>query len=157
MMTAHTLTEAQLKDYSIKQALAGNTAGARQTANEMVDGAYLREVWQTILFVEADRRGVQGVKETILSCPDHSLLACHSYRELPFTFVKAGDVSGAIEIATAMGDVGVLPLIGIAVHLAGKGDFMGMRDALSHIDDEGLRTLVMNNVQDYQSKDMSHA
>lgn len=145
MMTAQTPTDEQLKDQAIRQALAGDTTEARQTANEIVDKRYLREAWQMMLFVESERGNVQAVKDTIVSCPDPSLLASHFYLELPQVFVKAGDRSGAIEIAKAMGDAGVLPLIGIAAHLAEDGDIAGVREALSHID-EDLRAMIMRKV-----------
>jgi hypothetical protein len=144
-MPTQTLTDEQLKDQAIRQALAGDAAGARRSANEIIDRRYLREAWQMMLFVESERGNVQAVKDTIVSCPDPSLLASHFYLELPQVFVKAGDRSGAIEIAKAMGDAGVLPLIGIAAHLAEDGDFVGVREALSHID-EDLRMMIMRKV-----------
>jgi hypothetical protein len=151
MMPSQTLTDEQLKDQAIRQALAGDTAGARQTASEIVDKRYLREAWQMMLFVESERGNVQAVKDTILSCPDPSLLASHFYLELPKVFIKAGDRSGAIEIAKAMGDAGVLPLIGIVAHLAEDGDIVGVREALSHVD-EDLRAMIMRKVSAYQPK-----
>ncbi|CUS39416.1 hypothetical protein [Candidatus Nitrospira nitrificans] len=151
MMPTQTPTDAQLKDQAIRQALAGDTVGARQTVSEMVDRRYLREVWQMMLFIESERGNVQSVKDTIVSCPDPSLLASHFYLELPQVFVKAGDRSGAIEIAKAMGDAGVLPLIGIAAHLAEDGDIAGVREALSHVD-EDLRAMIMRKVSAYKAK-----
>jgi hypothetical protein len=151
MMPTQTPTDAQLKDQAIRQALAGDTTEARQTANEIVDRRYLREAWQMMLFVESERGNVQAVKDTIVSCPDPSLLASHFYLELPQVFVKAGDRSGGIEIAKAMGDAGVLPLIGIVAHLAEDGDIAGVREALSHVD-EDLRAMVMRKVSAYQPK-----
>ncbi|MDF0665201.1 MAG: hypothetical protein P0119_03900 [Nitrospira sp.] len=150
MIPTLTPTDEQLKDQAIRQAVTGDTAGARQTANDIVDRRYLREAWQMMLFAESERGDVQTVTDTIRSCPDPSLLASHFYLELPQVFVKAGDRSGAIEIATAMGDAGVLPLIGIAAHLAQDGDLEGVRDALSHIDDEGLRAMILRKVSVYQ-------
>ncbi len=152
MMPTQTPTDAQLKDQAIRQALAGDTTEARQTTNEIVDKRYLREAWQMMLFIESERGNVQAVKDTIVSCPDPSLLASHFYLELPQVFVKAGDRSGAIEIAKAMGDAGTLPLIGIAAHLAQDGDVAGVREALSHIDDEDLRTMIVRKVSAYQPK-----
>ena len=152
MMPTQTLTDEQLKDQAIGQALASDTIGARQTVSGIVDRRYLREAWQMMLFVESERGNVQAVKDTILSCPDPSLLASHFYLELPQLFIKAGDRSGAIEIAKAMGNAGVLPLIGIAAHLAQDGDTEGVRDALLHIDDEDLRTMIMRKVSAYQPK-----
>jgi hypothetical protein len=151
MMSTQTPTDAQLKDQAIRQALAGDTTEARQTANEIVDKRYLREAWQMMLFIDSERGNVQAVKDTIVSCPDPSLLASHFYLELPQVFVKAGDRSGAIEIAKAMGDAGVLPLIGIAAHLAEDGDIVGVREALSHVD-EDLRAMIMRKVSVYQPK-----
>jgi hypothetical protein len=150
-MPTQTPTDAELKDQAIRQALAGDMVGARQTVSEMVDRRYLREAWQMMLFVESERGNVQAVKDTIVSCPDPSLLASHFYLELPQVFVKAGDRSGAIEIAKAMGDAGVLPLIGIAAHLAEDGDIVGVREALSHID-EDLRAMIMRKVTVYHPK-----
>lgn len=146
MMTTQTPTDEQLKDQAIRQALVGDTAGARRTASDIVDKRYLREAWQMMLFIESERGDVRAVKDMIISCPDPSLLASHFYLDLPQVFVKAGDRSGAIEIAQAMGSYGVLPLIGIAAHLAEDGDFLGVREALSHIDDEGLRTMIISRV-----------
>jgi hypothetical protein len=151
MMPTQTPTDEELKDQAIRQALAGDTTEARQTANEIVEKRYLREVWQMLLFIESERGNVQAVKDTIVSCPDPSLLASHFYLELPQVFVKAGDRSGAIEIAKAMGDAGVLPLIGIAAHLAEDGDIVGVREALSHVD-EDLRAMIMRKVNVYQTK-----
>lgn len=144
-MPTQTPTDEQLKDLTIRQTLAGDVGGARQTAGEIADRKCLREAWQMMLFVESERGNVQAVTDTILSCPDPSLLASHFYLELPQVFVKAGDRSGAIEIAKAMGDAGVLPLIGIAAHLAQDGDIEGVREALSHID-EDLRAMIMRKV-----------
>ena len=145
MMPTETLTDEQLKDQAIRRALAGDIEGARQTANGIVDRRYLREAWQMLLFVESERGNVQAVKDTIVSCPDPSLLASHFYLDLPQVFVKAGDRSSAIEIAKAMGDAGVLPLIGIVAHLAQDGDIEGVREALAHID-EDLRAMIMRKM-----------
>ncbi|MBL8038014.1 MAG: hypothetical protein JSS38_04490 [Nitrospira sp.] len=150
MMPTHTPTDEELKNQVIRQVLAGDTAGAQQTANEIADHRYLRDAWQMMLFVESERGNVQAVKDTILSCPDPSLLASHFYLELPQLFIKAGDRSGAIEIAKAMGNAGVLPLIGIAAHLAQDGDMAGAHDALSHMEDEDLRTMILRKVIAYQ-------
>jgi hypothetical protein len=92
------------------------------------------------------------VKDTIVSCPDRSLLASHFYLELPQVFVKAGDRSGAIEIAKAMGEAGTLPLIGVAAHLAQDGDVAGVREALSNLEDEDLRTMILRKVSSLQPK-----
>ncbi|OQW48225.1 MAG: hypothetical protein A4C66_14580 [Nitrospira sp. HN-bin3] len=146
MMSTHTPTDEELKNQVIRQALSGDMAGARQTANEITDKRYLRDAWQMMLFVESERGNVQAVKNTILSCPDSSLLSSHFYLELPQLFIKAGDRSGAIEIAKAMGNAGVLPLIGIAAHLAQDGDMLGAHDALAHIEDEDLRAMILRKV-----------
>ncbi len=150
-MPTQTPTDEQLKNQAIRQALAGDTVEARQTVSGMVDRRCLREAWQMMLFIESERGNIQAVKDIIVSCPDPSLLASHFYLELPQVFVKAGDRSGAIEIAKAMGNAGVLPLIGIAAHLAQDGDVEGVREALSHID-EDLRAMIMRKVNAYPQK-----
>ncbi|HSA84817.1 MAG TPA: hypothetical protein VLE46_01445 [Nitrospira sp.] len=152
MMPTQVLTEEQLKNQAIRQALAGDAAEARQTVSGIADKRYLREAWQMMLFVESERGNVQAVKDIILSCPDSSLLASHFYLELPQLFVKAGDRFGAIEIAKAMGNAGVVPLICIAAHLAQDGDIGGVQDALSHIDEEDLRAMILRKVSAYQPK-----
>lgn len=146
-------TEEQLKDYTINQALTGDTTGARQSVQGIANGAYLREAWQTILFLEASSRDVQGVKDTIVSCPDHSLLKGHAYRDIPLDFLKDGDLAGAIEIAQAMGDFGRLPLLLIAVNLIEKGEGAKVRDMLPCIADDGIRTFIIDMMDKRQSKD----
>ena len=152
MIPAHTPTDEELKNQVIRQVLAGDTAGAQQTANEIADTRQLRDAWQMMLFVESERGNVQALKHTILSCPDPALLASHFYLELPQLFIKAGDRAGAVEIAKAMGNAGVLPLIGIAAHMAQDGDMDGAHDALSHIEDEDLRTMILRKVIAYQPR-----
>lgn len=146
-------TEEQLKDYTINQALAGDTAGARQSVSGITNRTYLREAWQTILYADAGRRDVQGVKDTIVSCPDHSLLKAHSYRDIPLDFLKDGDIAGAIEIAQTMGDFGVLPLMLIAVNLIDKGDLVRVHEILPHFADNGIRTFFMNMMDERQAKE----
>lgn len=152
MMPTQTPTDEQLKDQAIRQALSGDTIGARETISGVVDRRYLRDAWQMMLFIESERGNVQAVKDTIVSCPDQTLLASHFYLELPQVFVKAGDRSGAIEIAKAMGEAGTLPLIGVAAHLAQDGDVAGVREALSNLEDEDLRTMILRKVSSLQSK-----
>lgn len=154
-MSEQALTDETLKDRAIRQALAGNVTGARQTIGRMLDRRYLRDVWGTILCIQKDRGDVQGVKETIGSCPDKSLLACHEYSELPLAFARAGNAAGAIEIAKAMGDSGMLPLLMIPLVLMNKGDFVGARGAVSHIDEEACRIMIMNYVDQCQRKGTS--
>ena len=148
MIPTHTPTDEELKNQVIRQVLAGDTAGAQQTANEIADTRHLRDAWQMMLFVESERGNVQALKHTILSCPDPALLASHFYLELPQLFIKAG----AAEIAKAMGNAGVLPLIGIAAHMAQDGDMDGAHDALSHIEVEDLRTMILRKVIAYQPR-----
>lgn len=93
-MSDHGFTDETLKDRAVRQAFAGNVNGARQTIGRMVDRKYLRDVWGAILCINKDHGDVQGVKETIVSCPDKSLLSCHEYRELPLAFARAGNVAG---------------------------------------------------------------
>ncbi|GKS63573.1 hypothetical protein YTPLAS72_08770 [Nitrospira sp.] len=152
MMPTQTPTDEQLKDQAIRQALSGDSIGARETISGVVDRRYLRDAWQMMLFIESERGNVQAVKDTIVSCPDRSLLASHFYLELPQVFVKAGDRSGAIEIAKAMGEAGTLPLIGVAAHLAQDGDGAGVRVALSNLEDEDLRTMILRKVSSLQPK-----
>lgn len=146
-------TEEQLKDYTINQALAGDTTGARQSVSGIANRSYLREAWQTILFVEAGHRDVQGVKDTIVSCPDQSLLRCHAYRDIPLDFLKDGNLAGAVEIAQTMGDCGGLPLLLIVVYLMDKGDLVRARETLPHIADDGIRTFILNMMDERQEKD----
>lgn len=154
-MADQALTDETLKDRAIRQAVAGNVTGARQTIERMVDRRYLRDVWGAILCIQKDCGDVQGVKETIVSCPDKSLLACHEYRELPLAFARAGNVAGAIEIAKAMGSSGMLPLLMLPLVLMNKGDCAGAREAVSHIDEEAYRIMIMNFVDQYQRKGTS--
>ena len=51
-----------------------------------------------------------------------------------------------------MGNAGVVPLICIAAHLAQDGDIGGVQDALSHIDEEDLRAMILRKVSAYQPK-----
>ncbi|MDH4078371.1 MAG: hypothetical protein OEU68_00985 [Nitrospira sp.] len=146
-------TEEQLKDYTMNQALAGDTTGARQSVKGIANRTYLREAWQTILFVEAGHRDVQGVKDTIVSCPDQSLLRCHTYHDIPLGFLKDGNLAGAIEIAQTMGDFGVLPLLLIVVNLIDKGDFVRVRETLPHIPDNAMRAFIMNMMDERHAKD----
>jgi hypothetical protein len=154
-MSDQALTDETLKERAIRQALAGNVTGARQTIEKMVDRRYLRDVWWAILCMQKDRGDVEGVKETIVSCPDKSLLVCHEYRDLPLAFARAGNVAGAIEIAKAMGSSGTLPLLMIPVVLMNKGDCVGARGAVSHIDEEACRIMIMNFVDQCQRKGTS--
>ena len=154
-MSDQTLTDETLKDHAIRQVFAGNVSGARQTIERMVDRRYLRDVWWAILCMQKDRGDVEGVKETIVSCPDKSLLVCHEYRELPLAFARAGNVAGAIEIAKVMGSSGMLPLLMIPLVLMNKGDCVGARGAVSHIDEEACRIMIMNYVDQCQRKGTS--
>ena len=43
MMPTHTPTDEQLKDQAIRQALSGDTLGARETVRRVVDRRYLRD------------------------------------------------------------------------------------------------------------------
>ena len=152
MMPTHTPTDEELKNQVIRQVLAGDTAGAQQTAHEIADTRYLRDAWQRMLLGESERGNVRAVNLTHASCPEPDLLASPFYLELPQLFLKAGDRSGAVEIAKAMGNAGVLPLIGIAAHMAQDGDMVGAHDALSHIEDEDLRAMILGKVIAYQPR-----
>lgn len=140
----------QLKNRVIEHARAGDYDCARQTIRDIVARKYLREAWLGILYIQMDRKDVQGIKETIAACPDHSLLTGHSYRELPLAFSRAGDASGAIEIAIAMGPHGVLPLMLISIGLASEIDFVGARRAAAQIKDKATRNAIVNMVEQIQ-------
>jgi len=142
------LVDENLRNRVIEQAVAGDVIGARQTISEMVDPRYQREAWMAILGIQSDRKDVQGIKETIVACPDHSLLHCISYHHLPLYIDRAGDVRGAMEIATTMGDDGKFSLLVIPFCLALKGDFAGMREAVSCIEDEATRNSILNTVDE---------
>lgn len=151
-MSDQPLTDEKLKDHAIEQALAGDFIEARHTIERMVDRRYVREAWQAILSFQRNHGDVQGVKETIVSCPDDSLLVSHEYRKLPLHFARAGNVAGAIEIAKTMGHRGMFSLLMIPVALATKGDFVGAREAVSHIDDEAYRSMIVNMMDKLQRK-----
>jgi hypothetical protein len=62
---------------------------------------------------------------------------------------------GTIEIAKTMGPWGMLPLLMIPLVLVNKGDFIGAREAVSHIDNEADRSMIVNFVDEYQRKSNS--
>jgi hypothetical protein len=149
------LTDEQLKDRVVEQASAGDFIGARQTIRGIDGKGHQHDAWIAILGIQMDRRDVQGIKETIVACTDHSLLHCLWYRELPLYVYRAGDVAGALEIAKTMGDFGQLSLVVIPIGLAAKGDFVRAREAVVHIDDEPTRSHIMNMVDELQQKGTS--
>lgn len=51
-----------------------------------------------------------------------------------------------------MGSDGMFSLLLIPVNLAGRGDFVGAREAVSHIDDEAVRSMIVNFVDERQRK-----
>ena len=142
------LVDENLKNCVIEQALAGDVIGARQTISEMGNPRYQREAWIAILGIQRNRKDVQGIKDTIVACPDHSLLHCISYHHLPLDISRAGDVCGAMEIAYTLGDDGEFSLLMIPFGLALKGDFVGMREAVSCIEDEATRHRILNTVDE---------
>jgi hypothetical protein len=146
------LPDEAIRDRVIQQAVAGDYIGARQTVAEITARQCLREAWQAILYIQRDRGDVHGVKETIVSCSDRSLLYGHDYRELPIRFAKAGNMAGAIEIAKTMGSWGGLPLMLIPCALISKGDFVGAREAVTHIKDAAVRAMIMKLVDKEQGK-----
>ena len=151
-MPDHLVPDEGLRDRTIGQALAGDISGARQTIGGMADRRYVSEAWRAILTIQTYRGDVEGVEETIISCPDNSLLYSHQYRELPLDFARAGDVSGAIAIAKAMGSWGKLPLLMIPLGLAEKGDFVAAREAMSQIENEADRNMIEKCVDERQRK-----
>lgn len=54
-MPTHTSADEQLKDQAIRQALSGDTIGARETVSGVSDRRYLRDAWQMMLFIESER------------------------------------------------------------------------------------------------------
>jgi len=156
-MPAPSPTDEQLRDRVFEQARAGDFIRARQTTRGIVDRKYLREAWLGMLSIQTVRRDVQGIKELIVACPDHSLLRSHQYLELPLVFLRTGDVSGAREIANTMGSYGKLSLILIPIYLAGEGDFAGARTAASQLEDEGSRNGIMDMVDQIQGKQKTEA
>lgn len=150
-MSAEPLTDEQLKDQAIKQALAGDDAGARKTASQIRGSHNLRQAWQAMVLVAAERKNVRAVIDAISSCPDEKLLYCHDYRELPLRFIDAGDVDGAIEIARTMSGLGWVGLLGAAFYFAKGGDLVRAKDALSHVPEE-LGTLVLPKLDEYSAK-----
>ena len=149
-MPDQSLTDEKLKARVIEQAFKGDFIGARRIVGGIVDRGHLSKAWRAILYIQRDHQDVQGVKETIVSCPDHSLLYGHEYRELPLRFAKAGNVIGAIEIAKTMGPWGRFSLMMILYALVYKGDLAGAREAVSHIDDEAVRSWSLKIVDELQ-------
>ena len=70
-----------LKNEVVAQAMEGNFTGARQTAAKIAARQEFWEAWISILYLQRDRGDVEGIKETILSCPNPSWLQGHSYAE----------------------------------------------------------------------------
>lgn len=143
------LVDEYIRNRVIEQAVAGEVIGARQSISEMVDPRYQREAWFAMLGIQRNRKDVQGIKDTIVACPDHSLLHCISYFHLPLDIHRAGDVCGAMEIAYLMGDDGEFSLLMIPLGLALKGDLVGMREAVSCIEDEATRNRILNTVDEF--------
>ena len=151
IMSTESLTDEQLKEQAIKEVLVGDYAAARRTASQIGNKENLRQAWQKILFIAAGCRDVRAVIETIVSCPDEKLFHCHSYRDLPHTFIDAGDIDGAIEIARTMGDLGLLGLVGTALHLAKGGDLVKAKEVLSYVPQD-ISALLMPKLNEDYSK-----
>jgi hypothetical protein len=100
-MSDQPLTDERLRDQASEQAEAGDIIGARQTVSKIIDRKYLREAWIAILGNQMRLGDLQGVKETIASFSNDCdwLLRGHWVRDTIVAFARAGDVSGAIEIA----------------------------------------------------------
>jgi hypothetical protein len=146
------LSDETRKDRAIELAVAGNIIEARHTVGGIVDRKCLGDAWKAILSIQGDRGDVQGVKDTIISCSDRSLLYGHTYLELPLRFARAGNVTGAIEIANAMGSWGRLSLTIIPCALMHRGDVVGAREAVSHIEDEDMRNDMVRRLDELQQK-----
>jgi hypothetical protein len=141
-----------LRNEAIEQAMEGNFVGARYTAARIVTRQYLREAWSYILCIQRDREDVQGIKETISSCPDPSLLRSHDYSDLPLHFARMGNRTAALEIVKAMGAAGSLALLCILTpwDLLRKGDYAGAREAVAKIEDELMRSQINYLVEEHQ-------
>lgn len=129
----------------------GDDAGARKTASQIHGSHNLRQAWQTMVVVAAERKNVRAVTDAISSCPDEKLLYCHDYRELPLRFIDAGDGDGAIEIARTMSGLGWFGLLRAAFYFAKGGDLGRTKDVLSHVPEE-LGRLVFPKLDEYGSK-----
>ena len=151
-MPASSPTDEQLRDRVLEQTWAGDFLQAQQTARGILDRQYLQQAWVGMLCIHRERGDVQGIKETIAACPDDSLLESQEYMELPLEFIRTGDISGAVEIANAMGRYGKFSLTLLPVSLAGKGDFVGARKAASQITDERTRNGIMKMVDQLQAE-----
>lgn len=149
-MSDQLLSDETLKNRAIELAVAGNIIEARHTVRRIVDRKCLGDAWKAILSIQGDREDVQGVKDTIIACSDRSLLYGHTYLELPLQFARAGNVTGAIEIANAMGSWGRLSLTIIPCALIHRGDVVGAREAVSHIDDEDMRDDIVRLLDEFQ-------
>lgn len=130
-----------LKNEAIAQAMEGDFLGARQTAAKIATRQEFWEAWMSILYLQRDRGDVEGIKETILSCPNPSWLQGHSYAELARHFAKIGNKTAAIEIAKLLGKSGAMMVVYLSapVDLILKGDFAGAREAVAQVEDEQLR------------------
>lgn len=145
-------TDEQLKDRVLEQTWAGDFLQAQQTARGILDRQYLQQAWVGMLCIHRERGDMQGLKETITACPDDSLLEGHEYMELPLDLIRTGNISGAIEIAYAMGRYGKFSLTVLPITLAGKGDFVGARKAASQITDERTRNGIMKMVDQIEAE-----
>ena len=157
-MPDQTLTDEQLRDHAFEQAKAGDIIGTRQTVSKMIDRKYLREAWIEILHNQMRLGDLQGVKETIASFPDDSLWFCHSTFYFPLDFARAGDVSGAIEIAIA-NKRGVRDLmVGlIAFVQAKKMDLVGARETASLIESGSFKSDILDYVNELERNALEQA
>jgi hypothetical protein len=143
------LTDICLRDHAFEQAASGDIIGARQTVSKMIDGQYLREAWIAILFNQMRLGDLQGVKETIASFSDDSLIRGHPAWDISVAFAKAGDIPGAIEIANKA-DGGDLCVAVIAFVQAGKGDLVGARETASLMKSESFKSDILNHLNELQ-------
>jgi hypothetical protein len=144
-----------LRNESIELAMAGDYIGVRHTAATITTRQYLREVWMCILFIQRDLGDVDGIKQTIVSCPDQSLLRSHEYSRLPVDFLeRTGNRTGAIEIAETMGSHGFMSMLILLTpfDLLDKGNYAGAKDAVASIKDEEMRRHISHFVDVQQRK-----
>lgn len=147
-----------LKNKAIAEAMEGDVLGARQTAAKIATRQDFWEAWIYILHLQRDRGDVEGIRETILSCPNPSWLQGHSYADLAWHFARIGNRTAAIEIAKLLGPSGAMTLLWLLapMDLLRKGDYAGARQAVAKVDDERLRNQ-LNKLVDKEAQDHNGA
>ena len=148
-MSDQPLTDEELRDHTFEQAAAGDIIGARQTVSMMIDRECLRVAGIAILLNQMRLGDLQGVKETIASFSDDSLIRGHPAWDITVAFARAGDIPGAIEIAHKAGGGDLLVAL-IAFVQAGKGDLVGARETASLMKSESFKSDILDHVNELQ-------